>query len=94
LIKGKWALAGRMVGGTPTSFWFKGDGKVVAPWESHRNVTESSGTYAFTDDTHIKIKMKKGYHEGNVYYFEILKLDKEELIFGTDYQEIQLKRMT
>lgn len=93
MIKGKWSLAGRMVGGSPTSFWFKGGGDVIAPWEHRGNAMESAGTYEFIDDTHLKIKMEKGYYKGNVYFFEIIKIGKNELTMRTSYQEIKMKKV-
>ena len=93
MLKGKWSLTDRMVGGSPTSFWFKGGGDVVAPWENRKSAMESTGTYEFIDDTHLKIKLEKGYYEGNVYLFEIIKLSKEELTLSTDYQEIKMKKV-
>ncbi|MDH4027985.1 MAG: hypothetical protein OEU95_04045 [Nitrospirota bacterium] len=92
LLKGKWTLAGRMVGVAPTSFWFKGGGSVIAPWEGQNQAVESSGKYEFIDDTHLKVQMLDGYYEGNIYFFEIINLDQDELIFRTEYQEIKLRR--
>ncbi|HDH10834.1 MAG TPA: hypothetical protein ENG83_01295 [Nitrospirae bacterium] len=92
LITGKWSLAGTMIGGAPSSFWFKGNGTVIAPWEKHNYAFQSSGSYEFVDDTHIKILMKTGYYSNNAYYFEIIKMDKKELILKSDYQSIRLKR--
>ncbi len=94
MLNGKWSLAGRMIGGSPTSFWFKGGGDVVAPWEHRRNAMESTGTYEFIDDTHLKIKMENGYYGGNVYFFEIIKLGKDELILRTNYQEVKMKKVS
>lgn len=93
MIKGKWALSGAMIAGSPTSFWFKMGGRVIAPWEEHRNLMESKGEYEFIDDTHIKINMYEGYYNGNIYYFEIVRLDEKEMILKTNFQEIQMKRV-
>ncbi len=92
LIKGKWSLAGIMIGGAPSSFWFKGRGKVIAPWETRNFALESTGSYEFIDEKHIKIMMKSGYYSGNTYYFEIIKLDEKELILRTNFQEVKMKR--
>ncbi len=91
IIKGKWALAGRMIGGGPSSFWFKG-GTVIAPWESRNYAIQSKGKYVFTDDTHFKVMMNSGYYEGNTYFYDIVKLDENELILRNNYQDIKLKR--
>ena len=50
------------------------------------------GEYKFVDDTHIKIKMENGYYQGNIYYYEIIKLDKEKLILRSDSQDIKLRK--
>jgi len=92
-IKGKWSLAGSMIAGSPTSFWFKMGGTVIAPWEIHKRVMESRGEYEFIDDTHIKINMQSGYYNGNIYYFEIVKLDEKEMVLKTNFQEIQMRRV-
>jgi hypothetical protein len=92
LIVGKWSLSGRMIGGTPSSFWFKDNGTVIAPWEKHKLALQSSGTYRFIGDTRIKLEMREGYYRGNVYFFDIVKLDKEELILRNNYEDIRLKR--
>lgn len=94
MLKGKWSLAGSMVGGAPTSYWFKGGGTVIAPWETRKTVMESRGRYEFIDARHLKVIMDRGYYEGNVYFFEIIKLDEKELVFRTNYQEIKLKKTT
>ena len=75
------------------AFWFKFGGRVVAPWEEHKSLMESKGEYEFIDDTHIKINMYEGYYNGNMYIFEVVKLDEEELILKTNFQEIQMKRV-
>ena len=92
-IKGKWSLAGSMIAGSPTSFWFKWGGRVVAPWETHKKLNESKGKYKFIDETHIKINMQSGYLDGNSYYFEIVKLDEKDMVLKTNFQEIQMKRV-
>lgn len=92
-IRGKWSLNGAMIAGSPTSFWFKRGGMVVAPWEAYRGVLESKGEYEFIDDNHIKISMYEGYYNGNIYYFEIVKLDEKELVLKTNFQEIRMKRI-
>ena len=93
LIKGKWSLSGSMIAGSPTSFWFKWGGNVVAPWEKQNILMKSKGEYKFIDDTHISINMQSGYYNGNSYYFEIVKLDEKELVLQTNFQEIQMKRV-
>ncbi len=92
LIKGKWSLAGIMIGGAPSSYWFKGGGQLVAPWEKRNFAMESRGTYEFIDETHIRIMMKSGYYSGNTYYFDIIKLDEKELIMRTNFQEVKMKK--
>jgi hypothetical protein len=92
MISGKWNLAGRMIGGAPSSFWFKWNGVVVAPWEKHNFAMVSEGTYEFTDPTHIKIRMDKGFYKGNVYFFDVIKLTENELVLGSNYDEFRLKR--
>ena len=69
LLTGKWSLAGKMIGGAPSSFWFKWNGAVVAPWEDRHFAMISEGAYEFVDDTHIKIMIHEGHYKGNVYYF-------------------------
>jgi len=92
-IKGKWSLTGTMIAGAPTSFWFKMGGRVVAPWETHKRYMESKGEYEFVDDTHIKIKMQSGFYTGNTFYYEIVKLDENEMVLSTNFQEIEMKRV-
>ena len=93
LIKGKWSLTGRMVGGTPSSFWFKSSSTVVAPWEKHQYAFHSLGTYTFVSDTRIKIVMKKGYYKGKTYSFNVTKLDENLLIMSSDYEDIKMRRV-
>ena len=92
IIKGKWALAGRMIGGGPSSFWFKGGGTVIAPWESRNYAIQSEGKYVFIDNTHFRVIMNSGFYEGNTYLYDILKLDENVLVLRNNYQEIKLKR--
>jgi len=92
LIEGKWSLTHTVIGGSPSSFWFKGSGIVVAPWSIDSYAMQSEGTYDFTDDTHIKITMHKGYYKGNVYTYEVIKLDENELHLGGPYEILYLKR--
>ena len=92
LIEGKWSLAGSLVGGTPSSFWFKNDGTVIANWKEQQSAFRSGGRYKFIDDIHIRITMIDGYYEGEIYNFEIKKNDENELILGNDYQNIKLKK--
>lgn len=92
-IVGKWSLAGRMIGGTPSSFWFKWNGSVLAPWEDRSFAMLSEGTYDFIDDTHIRIVMHQGHYKGYVYNFQVIKLEENELILGSNYEEIRLKRI-
>lgn len=92
LIEGKWSLSGKVIGATPSSFWFKNNGTVVANWKVQQSAFRSRGRYRFTDDTHIRITMMDGYYEGKIYNFEIIKNDENELILGDEYQEIKLKK--
>ncbi len=92
-IKGKWSLAGSMIAGSPTSFWFKWGGRVVAPWEARKGDMKSKGEYEFIDDTHIKINMQSGFYNGNVFYFEVAKLDEKDMVLKTNFQEIIMKRV-
>jgi len=92
LLEGKWSLTHTAIGGSPSSFWFKGNGTVVAPWDIDSYAMQSEGTYDFTDDTHIKLTMHKGYYQGNVYIFEIIKLDDKELQLGGQYEILHLIR--
>ena len=93
LITGKWQLAGRMIGGTPSSFWFKWNGIVIAPWEDHSFAMISEGTYEFIDNRHIKMRMDQGYYKGNVFNFEIMELSEHEMFLGSNYEEIRLKKV-
>jgi hypothetical protein len=61
-INGKWVLAGTIIGTAPSSYWFKGNGTVIAPWEQRKKALQSSGNYKFIDDKHIKITMYNGYY--------------------------------
>lgn len=92
MLVGKWALSESMIGGTPSSFWFKGDGTVIGPWEHHKYAMQSQGTYEFIGDKSIKISMHAGYYKGNVYIFDIVKVDEKELILRNNYEDIRLKR--
>ncbi len=92
LIAGKWSPTHTVIGGTPSSFWFKSTGTVIAPWESRNYAMQSEGTYDFIDDTHIKITMTTGYYKGNVYTFEIIKLDNNELQLGGTFEVLHLIR--
>jgi len=92
-IRGKWSLSGTMIAGSPSSFWFKMGGNVVAPWEKHKRTLESEGEYEFIDDTHLKVNLQRGYYAGNIYYFEVMKLDEKEMVLKTNFQEIQMKRV-
>ncbi len=93
MITGKWTLTGKMIGGSPSSFWVKWNGAVMAPWETRSYALLSEGTFDFTDDTHIRIIMSAGHYKGKVYNFEIIKLDENEMTLGSDYDEIRLKRV-
>lgn len=92
LIKGKWYLAGKIVAHSPTSYWFQNYGSVIAPWEKNKTAFRSAGRYTFIDDNHIKIRMNKGHHKGITFFFQIVKLDKDELILGGSIQEIRMRR--
>lgn len=92
LIRGKWSLAGRMIGGAPSSFWFVDGSNVIGPWEKRNYATQSKGKYIFLDKKRIKITMKSGYYAGNTYFFSIVKIDEKEMILMNNFQEIKLKR--
>jgi len=91
-LKGKWLLAGKIAGNSPTSYWFQENGNVVAPWEERLSELKSSGKYQFIDKTHIKIIMNEGPYKGITFFFEIAKLDREELILRGSIQDIRMKR--
>lgn len=90
---GKWTLASKIIGSSPQSYWFQKRGNVTAPWEKRDEALESSGTYKFLDDTHIKIIMKDGYYKGLTFFFQIVKVDGEELILRGSIQDIRMKRV-
>ncbi|MEW6599705.1 MAG: hypothetical protein AB1499_01925 [Nitrospirota bacterium] len=90
LIEGKWTLTHTAIGGSPSSFWFKSNGTVIAPWEPHNYAMQSEGTYDLTDDNHIKIMMTKGYYKGGMYVYEIVKIDDKELLLGGTYEVLHL----
>ncbi len=91
-LVGKWELAGRIVGTAPTSYWFKKNGSVIAPWQNRKKALQSSGRYSFIDDTHIKIVMNSGYYKGITFFYEIVKADNDKLILRGSIQDIRLKR--
>lgn len=93
LITGKWSLASAMVGGAPSSFWFKRGGTVEAPWEKHKYAIKSKGTYEFIDEKHIKIQMDSGYYRDNVYYFDVVTLSDTELTLRNNYQDVHFKKV-
>ncbi len=93
-IEGKWLIASKLVGGSPTSYWFKSNGTVIAPWEERKTALKSFGKYSFIDKTHIKIFMKKGHYHDITFFFEIVKLDKNELILRGSIQDIKMRRVT
>ncbi len=92
-LKGKWMLANTITGGSPTSYWFQGGGKVVGPWHKGKAAYKSGGKIKFIDDNHIKITMKKGYYEGVTFFFKIEKLDEKELILRGSIQAIKMRRV-
>ncbi len=92
-IEGKWLIAGRIVGNSPTSYWFKSNGKVIAPWEKHKTAFKSSGRYEFIDKQHIKIIMNKGHFKGITFFFEIVKLDAKALVLRGSIQDIRMRRV-
>ncbi len=92
LLNGKWALAGKIVGTAPTSYWFQKNGTIIAPWEDRKKALQSSGRYSFIDETHIKITMNKGYYKGVTFFYEIVKLDKQKLTLRGSIQDIPLRR--
>jgi hypothetical protein len=69
-MSSKWNLAGKMTGGAPSSYWFKWNGIVIAPWENHKFAFISECTYEFSDNRHMRIKMNQRYYKGNVYNFK------------------------
>jgi hypothetical protein len=81
-----------VIGVTPSSYWFKGNGTVVANWMTEQAAFRSNGRYRFIDDTHITVKMIDGYYKGKTYHFEIIKNEENELILGDEYQDIKLKK--
>jgi hypothetical protein len=91
-LKGKWLLAGKIAGNSPTSYWFQKDGNVIAPWEERVRSLRSSGKYKFINETHIKIIMYEGPYKGITFFYEIAKLDREELILRGSIQDIKMKR--
>ncbi len=93
LMKGKWVLANQIIGRSPTSYWFQKYGKVIAPWEDREISRQSSGRYEFIEDTHIKIVMNKGFYKEITFFFEIVKVDKEELILRGSIQDIRMRRV-
>ncbi len=92
-LNGKWLLSGKIVGHSPTSYWFQKHGTVIAPWEQRKEAMKSLGKYQFIDKTHIKIIMKKGHYKGITFFFEIVKVDKEELILRGSIQDIRMRRV-
>jgi len=94
MIRGKWLLSGSMIGGAPSSFWFKSGGTVIAPWKSSHYATQSEGKYVLLENSRLKIIMNSGYYAGNTYFFDIKKLDDKELILINNFQEIKMKRST
>ena len=91
-IIGKWALAGTIVGTAPSSYWFKDNGTVIAPWEDRKKALKSSGKYEFIDDAHIKFTMYNGYYKGITFFYEIVKVDNQKLILRGSIQDISLRR--
>ena len=92
-LKGRWMLANTIMGGSPTSYWFQGGGKVVGPWHDRKSALRSGGKIEFIDNNYIKIIMKKGYYEGITFFFEIVKLDEKELILRGSRHDIKMKRV-
>jgi hypothetical protein len=92
-IVGKWLIAGRIVGSSPTSYWFKKNGSVIAPWEKHKTAFRSSGKFEFIDKNHIKIIMNKGHFRGVTFFFEIVTLDEEKLVLRGSIQDIRMRRV-
>jgi hypothetical protein len=91
-LRGKWVLAGQIAGNSPTSYWFQKNGNVVAPWEERMSHLKSSGKYEFIDDTHIKIIMNEGPYQGITFFFEIAKLNSNELVLRGSIQDIRMRR--
>jgi hypothetical protein len=91
-LKGKWVLTNTVTGGTPTSYWFQGEGKVVGPWDKRQTAFRSEGKVEFINNTHFKIIMNNGYYKGKTFDFEIEQLDEKELILLDSIQEIKMRR--
>ncbi len=92
-LKGKWMLANTITGGSPTSYWFQGNGKVVGPWHEGKAPKKSGGRVEFITPTHIKIEMQKGSYEGVPLFFEITKLNDKQLFLQGSIQEIRMRRV-
>lgn len=92
-LHGKWVINGRIVGSSPTSYWFQKNGKVIAPWEERAVALKSSGSYEFIDNSHIKIHIKEGYFKGITFFFEIVKVDSKDLILRGSIQDIKMKKV-
>lgn len=92
-LEGKWILASKIVGRSPTSYWFKSNGTVIAPWEERKTALKSSGKYTFIDKNHIKIFMQRGHYSNITFFFEIVKVDKDELILRGSVQDIKMRRV-
>jgi hypothetical protein len=45
------------------------------------------------DDTHLELIMSKGYYKGITFFFNIVKLDKNELVLRGSIQDIKMKRV-
>lgn len=93
-INGKWVLAGTIVGTAPSSYWFKDNGTVIAPWEERKKALQSSGRYKFINDKHIKMTMYNGYYKGITFFYEIVKVDSQKLLLRGSIQDIPLRRAT
>jgi hypothetical protein len=91
-LYGKWFLAGKTVGDAPSSYWFKKNGSVIAPWVDRNNDVKSSGKFNFLDRTNVKIFIHEGYYKGSTFFFEIAELDEKELILRSKFQYIRMRR--
>jgi len=91
-LYGKWVLSSRIVGMSPKSYWFKRSGQVVASWQESNKALQSKGRFEFIDKGHIKIVMHDGHYKGITFFFQIVKIDKQELVLRGSIQDIKMRR--
>lgn len=92
-LYGKWVLSSRIVGMSPKSYWFKRSGQVIASWEEQDKALSSKGRFEFIDKSHLKIIMSEGHYKGITFFFEIVKVDKQEMILRGSIQDIRMRRV-